>query len=180
VRAIEIRRLSKRYRDLTALDEVSLTVEPGEIMGLVGPNGAGKSTLVECLVGLRRPDGGSVRVLGLDPIAHATEVKQAVGVQLQSGRLPDRQRVGEALTLFASFYPDPVPSGRNAVRNPAGCRSTSSSSTTTRSCGTGCVPCSAARPAWRWSARPPTGSTPSTARSSCSRTWTWGCPAATG
>ena len=107
--AIEIRRLSKRYGDLTALDGVDLTVEPGEIMGVVGPNGAGKSTLVECLVGLKRPDGGTVRVLGLDPIADAGRVRRLVGVQLQSSRLPDRQRVREALELFASFYDDPIP-----------------------------------------------------------------------
>jgi ABC-2 type transport system ATP-binding protein len=109
VHAIEIRRLRKRYCDLTALDGVDLTVEPGEIMGVVGPNGAGKSTLVECLVGLKRPDGGSVRVLGLDPIADAGDVRRLVGVQLQSSRLPDRQRVREALELFASFYADPIP-----------------------------------------------------------------------
>jgi ABC-2 type transport system ATP-binding protein len=110
--AIEVRDLCKRYGEVTALDGVSLTVEPGEIFGILGPNGAGKTTLVESLIGLRRPDSGSIRVLGYDPRTQADQVHRVVGVQLQSGRLPDRIRVREALALFGSFYPDPVPVGQ--------------------------------------------------------------------
>jgi ABC-2 type transport system ATP-binding protein len=109
VPAIEISGLTKRYGAVTALDDVGLTVATGEILGVLGPNGAGKSTLVECVIGLKRPDAGTVRVLGLDPLRQAAQVRPLVGVQLQDGRLPDRLRVREAMDLFASFYPDPVP-----------------------------------------------------------------------
>jgi ABC-2 type transport system ATP-binding protein len=87
------------------VQEVSLRVEAGEIFGIVGPNGAGKTTTVECVEGLHRPDGGSVRVLGLDPRAQARELRQRIGAQLQEAALPDRLKVGEALDLYASFYP---------------------------------------------------------------------------
>ena len=110
--AVEICGLTRRFGDLTALDGVDLTVDEGEIVGLVGPNGAGKSTLVDCLVGLQRPDAGTARVFGLDPVADAGRVRPLVGVQLQSGRLPEHQRVREALALFGACYPDPVPVDR--------------------------------------------------------------------
>jgi ABC-type branched-subunit amino acid transport system ATPase component len=67
VPVIEVENLSKSYRGHVAVEGVSFSVEEGEIFGVVGPNGAGKTTTVECIEGLRRPDGGSVRVLGLDP-----------------------------------------------------------------------------------------------------------------
>ena len=86
---IEVEGLHKRYGDAVAVDEVSLTVEEGEVFGILGPNGAGKTTIVECLIGLRRPDRGQVRVLGLDPQRDGTRLRQQVGVQLQESRLPD-------------------------------------------------------------------------------------------
>jgi ABC-2 type transport system ATP-binding protein len=64
---IEVEHLRKHYRDVVAVDDVSFTVERGEIFGILGPNGAGKTTTVEIVEGLRTPDGGTVRVLGLDP-----------------------------------------------------------------------------------------------------------------
>jgi ABC-2 type transport system ATP-binding protein len=104
---IEVTGLSKRYGDRVALDGVSFEVEAGSIFGIVGPNGAGKTTAVECVAGLRRPDGGSVRVLDLDPRRDGARLRERVGVQLQQSRLPDLIRVDEALRLYASFYRRP-------------------------------------------------------------------------
>ena len=108
---IEVCRLRKRYGDTEAVQDVSFSVRPGEIFGVLGPNGAGKTTTVECVVGLRRPDAGTVRVCGLDPVADHHRVTGLLGVQLQSGRLPAKITVAEALALYASFYPDPVEPG---------------------------------------------------------------------
>ncbi|MEU8284609.1 ABC transporter ATP-binding protein [Micromonospora sp. NPDC048905] len=105
---IEVTHLRKRYGDLVAVEDVSFAVEPGEIFGVLGPNGAGKTTTVECVAGLRVPDGGEVSVLGLDPRRDATQLRQRVGVQLQESQLPDRLRVAEALELYASFYRNPA------------------------------------------------------------------------
>jgi ABC-2 type transport system ATP-binding protein len=101
---IEIDRLHKRYGEHVAVHDVSLTVARGEVLGILGPNGAGKTTTVECLAGLRIPDGGSVRVLGLDPAADPEAVRRRVGVQLQVATLPDRMRVAEAMGVFAAAY----------------------------------------------------------------------------
>ncbi|HEV2636848.1 MAG TPA: ABC transporter ATP-binding protein [Actinocrinis sp.] len=100
--------LRKQYGDYAAVRDVSFSVERGEIFGIVGPNGAGKTTSVECVVGLRRRDGGTVDVLGLDPERDRAEVRRRVGIQLQESALPDRLRVWEALELFSSFYRDPA------------------------------------------------------------------------
>jgi ABC-2 type transport system ATP-binding protein len=97
--------LVKRYGATTAVDGVSFTVHRGEIFGMLGPNGAGKTTTVECLQGLRRVDGGSLRVLGLDPTADAAVLRRRIGSQLQDSALPDRIRVGEALAFFSSLSP---------------------------------------------------------------------------
>jgi ABC transporter len=105
---IEVEHLHKRYRDTVAVEDVSFTVTQGEIFGIIGPNGAGKTTTVETVEGLRTPDRGTVRVLGLDPWRDRAELRQRVGVQLQQSDLYDRVRVGRALELFASFYRDPA------------------------------------------------------------------------
>lgn len=105
---IEVQDLVKRYGNITAIAGASFTVVEGEIFGVVGPNGAGKTSMIECLEGLRKPDGGTVRVLGLDPYADAGRVRQRIGVQLQQASLPDRIKVWEALDLFASYYDGPV------------------------------------------------------------------------
>ncbi|ATY12960.1 ABC transporter ATP-binding protein [Amycolatopsis sp. AA4] len=105
---IEVRNLHKRYRGKTAVEDVSFTVEQGEIFGILGPNGAGKTTTVECVEGLRSPDGGTVSVLGLDPRRDVRELRQRLGVQLQESQLPDRLRVGEVLDLFAAMYRTPA------------------------------------------------------------------------
>ncbi|MEU4238347.1 ABC transporter ATP-binding protein [Actinoplanes sp. NPDC026619] len=105
---IEVTNLHKSYGRTVAVDDVSFTVEQGEIFGILGRNGAGKTTTVECLVGLRAPDRGQIRVLGRDPRRDHAELTRRVGVQLQDSRLPDRLRVGEAMRLYASFYPEPA------------------------------------------------------------------------
>jgi len=109
---IEVERLRKRYGDTIAVDDVSFAVEQGEIFGILGPNGAGKTTTVESIVGLRAPDSGDVRVLGLDPRRDRDELHRQVGVQLQDSALPDKLRVGEAIELYAAFYPEPADGGR--------------------------------------------------------------------
>ncbi len=81
---IKCEHVVKRYGDIVAVDDVSLSIEEGEIFGLVGPNGAGKTTLIEMLESLRKPDRGSIRVLGLDPTKEADELKEKIGVQLQT------------------------------------------------------------------------------------------------
>ncbi|GAA4659866.1 ABC transporter ATP-binding protein [Kineococcus glutinatus] len=106
---IDVQHLTKRYGERTVVDDVSFTVEEGEVLGLLGHNGAGKTTTVECVAGLRSPDAGTVRVLGVDPVARRDVARLGIGVQLQQSTLPDRMRVEEALRLFASFYPCPVP-----------------------------------------------------------------------
>ncbi|MGN9789105.1 ABC transporter ATP-binding protein [Nonomuraea sp. ZG12] len=105
---IEVRNLHKRYEDKVAVDDVSLTVQEGEIFGILGPNGAGKTTTVECIEGLRMPDRGEIRVLGLDPLRDHAELTRRLGVQLQAGHLPERLQVAEALELYSSFYPEPA------------------------------------------------------------------------
>jgi ABC-2 type transport system ATP-binding protein len=100
---IEVNNLRKRYGSHVAVADVSFQVHQGEIFGLLGRNGAGKTTTVECLQGLRRADGGRVRVLGLDPQRHTQQLRRRIGCQLQEAALPDRLRVWEALDLFASL-----------------------------------------------------------------------------
>lgn len=105
---IQVESLRKTYGPVMAVNGVSIEIQLGEIFGMVGPNGAGKTTTIECIEGLRRPDGGSLRVLGLDPQANGYALRARIGVQLQESSLPDRLKVWEALDLFASFYPHSV------------------------------------------------------------------------
>jgi ABC-2 type transport system ATP-binding protein len=110
--ALEVQHLRKTYGDTVAVDDLSFTVNAGEIFGLIGPNGAGKTTAVECATGLRTPDAGRVRLLGMDPHARPRDVRRRLGLQLQEAALPQRLTVAEALDLFASFYPSaPARSG---------------------------------------------------------------------
>jgi ABC-2 type transport system ATP-binding protein len=105
---IEVSDLHKRYGETVAVDDVSFTVDEGEIFGILGPNGAGKTTTVECIEGLRTPDRGSITVLGLSPQRDRRELRQRLGVQLQESKLPDRLRVWEALDLYSSYYRRPA------------------------------------------------------------------------
>lgn len=106
--ALDVRHLHKRYGHHVAVEDVSFTVEEGEIFGIIGPNGAGKTTTVESIAGLRAPDSGSISVLGLDPITDRAEVRERLGVQLQESSFQDAITVAEALELYSSLYRDPV------------------------------------------------------------------------
>jgi ABC-2 type transport system ATP-binding protein len=106
--AVEVVHLRKTYGQNVAVDDVSFSVSEGEIFGILGPNGAGKTTTVECLIGLRTPDAGTMRVMGLDPRVERAALRAMVGVQLQSSALPAQLRVGEILDMFHSFYRDPA------------------------------------------------------------------------
>ena len=118
---IEVTDLTKRYGDRAAVDGVSFSVEEGEIFGILGPNGAGKTTTVESIAGLRTPDAGTIRVLGLDPRKDRDRLRPLVGVQLQESELPDRMTVSEALDLFAAFYERPAdPAGADRRPRPRG------------------------------------------------------------
>ncbi|NDL55706.1 ABC transporter ATP-binding protein [Phytoactinopolyspora mesophila] len=98
---VTVRGLTKSYGARTVVDNLDLDVHAGEVLGLIGANGAGKTTSVECIQGLRRPDAGEIRVLGLDPTRDADRLRPQIGSQLQSSGLPDRLRVAEAVALFA-------------------------------------------------------------------------------
>jgi ABC-2 type transport system ATP-binding protein len=105
--AIEVAGLTKQYGAVRAVDNLSLTVERGEVFGLLGPNGAGKTTTVEILEGYRRPDAGHVRVLDLDPGRDGRRLRPHIGVMLQEGGLYPGIRPLEALDLFGAYYDDP-------------------------------------------------------------------------
>ena len=105
---VEVSELRKVYGGRAVVDGVSFAIEEGEIFGILGPNGAGKTTTVECIAGLRRPDGGTVRVAGLDPQRDGNEVRRRLGVQLQEAKLQGKLKVWEALDLHASFHADPA------------------------------------------------------------------------
>ncbi|GGM30014.1 ABC transporter ATP-binding protein [Promicromonospora citrea] len=107
--AVVATRLRKRYGGTTAVDDVSLRIEQGEVVGVLGVNGAGKTTTVELVAGLRRPDSGSVRVLGLDPHRERGRVRQVLGVQLQHASLHAALTVAELVGLYRTFYPQPRP-----------------------------------------------------------------------
>jgi ABC-2 type transport system ATP-binding protein len=109
--AVEIAHLRKTYGAVAAVDDVSFSVAEGEIFGILGPNGAGKTTTVECAIGLRSPDSGTIRLMGLDPHADRDEVHEIVGVQLQASAMPDRLKVGEILDMYQSFYREPADIG---------------------------------------------------------------------
>lgn len=112
--AIEIRDVAKSYGDHAVLKGIDLTIERGEVFGLLGRNGAGKTTLVECMQGLRGFDQGEISVMGLDPSRDTRALHQIIGSQLQSCGLPDRLRVREAVAVFAtdpSVVPDVLRSG---------------------------------------------------------------------
>ena len=105
---IEVSGLRKAYGGRPVVDDVSFTVEQGEIFGVLGPNGAGKTTTVETLTGLRIPDAGAVRVDGLDPRTERDALTRILGVQLQESELQEKLTVREALELYSAFYREPA------------------------------------------------------------------------
>jgi len=109
--ALVVEHLRKTYPGTVAVDDVSFTVEGGEIFGILGPNGAGKTTTVECAIGLQTPDSGTIRVMGFDPHVDRAQVHAIVGAQLQASALQPKLRVVEILDLYRSFYRDPADVG---------------------------------------------------------------------
>ena len=105
--AIEVRDLVIRYGDLEAVAGATFTAPAGAVTAVLGPNGAGKTSTIETLEGFRRPHQGSVRVLGLDPVADHRELVRRVGVMLQDGGVYRAIRVEEAVRLFAAYYEQP-------------------------------------------------------------------------
>jgi ABC-2 type transport system ATP-binding protein len=101
---VSVRDLRKRYGTVEAARGVSFAVADGEIFGLIGPNGAGKTTTLECLIGLREPDAGTIEICGIDARQHPRAVKQKIGAALQTTALQDKITPREALTLFGSLY----------------------------------------------------------------------------
>lgn len=107
--AVDIRALRKAYGATTAVDGLDLRAAAGEVTAVLGPNGAGKTTTLECLVGLREADAGTVRTLGLDPVREAAALRPRIGVMLQDGGLPLGARAGSVLRHVASLYREPRP-----------------------------------------------------------------------
>lgn len=105
--ALEIREISKLYGETVAIDRLSFQVPRGVIYGLLGPNGAGKTTTLECIEGLRVPDSGSIRVMGVDPVAHPRSLWDVIGVQLQTSGLPETMTSREALAFFSRYHGNP-------------------------------------------------------------------------
>jgi ABC-2 type transport system ATP-binding protein len=102
--AIKVQGFSKRYGDFVAVDGISFDVPRGEIFGLLGPNGAGKTSTLESLEGLRAPDGGSLRVAGVDPLREPRKLRNLIGVQLQSSGLPENITPDEAMKFFCAYH----------------------------------------------------------------------------
>jgi ABC-2 type transport system ATP-binding protein len=105
--AVVVEGLVKRYGSRAVVDGVSLTVAPGELVALLGPNGAGKTTTVEIVEGYRRPDGGSVRVLGVDPATGGPALRARVGLMLQGGGIDPRARPRETIRQYGRFHAEP-------------------------------------------------------------------------
>ncbi|MEW6566826.1 MAG: ABC transporter ATP-binding protein [Chloroflexota bacterium] len=101
---IEVDALRKTYGRVTAVDGVGFSVGAGEIFGLLGPNGAGKTTALECLEGIRRPDAGTLRVLGVDPTRDPRRLRDVLGIQLQVSGLPADMLVEEAMNFFCAYH----------------------------------------------------------------------------
>jgi ABC-2 type transport system ATP-binding protein len=99
-----VKNLTKTYGDFVAVEEISFDIQLGEIFGLLGPNGAGKTSTLECLEGLRQPNGGMLRVAGIDPASDSRKLRNVIGVQLQSAGLPESITPVEAIKLFCAYH----------------------------------------------------------------------------
>lgn len=106
--ALVVEGLVKRFGDTTAVGGLDLRLAPGRVMALLGPNGAGKTTTVEICEGFDRPDEGSVRVFGLDPVRDRRRVRSRIGMMLQGGGAYPGARAGEMVRLISSYYDDPL------------------------------------------------------------------------
>src|SRR5436189_2388742 len=105
--AVELTDVSKRYGEVQALRDVSLKIEPGEVVAMLGPNGAGKTTSISIMLGVRNPTSGTARLFGLDP--KNLKARSRIGVMLQESGVPGMLRVKELVRLFCTYYPRPLP-----------------------------------------------------------------------
>lgn len=105
---VQVENLNVTYKNLRAVQNVSFSLEEGELLAIIGPNGSGKTSTVECIEGLRKPDNTAIQVFGKDPWLHRSEIYQKMGVQLQETEYPSKIRVEEQCRLFASFYEKPA------------------------------------------------------------------------
>lgn len=101
---IEASNFRKQYGSFVAVDDLSFAVQPGEIFGLLGPNGAGKTTTLECLEGLRQPDGGALQVAGIDPTREPGKLRHVIGVQLQASGMPEAMTPDESMKFFCAYH----------------------------------------------------------------------------
>ena len=103
---VELKNVSKRFGEVQALDDISLTIDTGEVVAMLGPNGAGKTTSISVMLGTRRPTSGTARLFGLDP--RDLRARTRIGVMLQESGVPGMLKVAEIVSLFASYYPEPL------------------------------------------------------------------------
>jgi ABC-2 type transport system ATP-binding protein len=101
---LSVQDFRKTYGAVVAVDGISFQVQRGEIFGLLGPNGAGKTSALECLEGIRRPDGGALRILNVVPDREPHKLRNLIGVQLQTSGLPANMRVDEAMRFFCAYH----------------------------------------------------------------------------
>ncbi|WP_195269728.1 ABC transporter ATP-binding protein [Eubacterium sp. 1001713B170207_170306_E7] len=105
---LQVQNLSKNYGGVTAVNGLSLSVARGEVFGLLGPNGAGKSTSIECMLGVKKANAGTVRVLGINPYEKRKQLFESIGVQFQETGYQDKIRVGEVCRMTAALYRQPA------------------------------------------------------------------------
>ena len=113
---IQVSQFRKTYGRTVAVDNISFQVNEGEIFGLIGPNGAGKTTTMECVEGLRTADGGTISVLGLDPVRDVYKLQEKIGVQLQQAQLQKRIKVWEAVHLWSKLYKRKMEDGERLLQ----------------------------------------------------------------
>jgi ABC-2 type transport system ATP-binding protein len=101
---LSVKDFRKSYGDFVAVSGISVEVQRGEIFGLLGPNGAGKTSTLECLEGIRQPDGGALDILGIDPSREPRKLRNLIGIQLQTSGLPGNMQVEEAMRFFCAYH----------------------------------------------------------------------------
>src|SRR3989304_1139246 len=115
VNAIETSKLTKSFNSLTAVDELDIAVESGEVFGLLGPNGAGKTTTISMLCTILKPTSGTAKVNGFDIVKEATQVRKSIGIVFQDPSIDDRLTGRENLYMHANLYGVPASEQRERV-----------------------------------------------------------------